>query len=121
MADRRVTPSPESQSRIEPFSRSQGRSESPSNPTSWTSDKPLSALPVLTDGVRAQHKTGPFTVNLKVVTSSSNPFAVAVINKLAVYEGQTIHNTGMRLVKVAEEGLAVEISATGELYFVPFR
>ncbi len=77
-------------------------------------------LPIFSEDL--QHKFGldDMTINMVNPESVRNQYGSAVINHKKVYEKAYILESQVRLLKVVDDGIAVEVSRTGGRYFMEY-
>ncbi len=80
----------------------------------------LKELPILTKAGQLQYADGPLMINMVGPASETNPQGYSVINKMTVYEGQTIPRTELRLLVVELDGVAVAVQGSGQRYYIKF-
>ncbi|PCJ50479.1 MAG: hypothetical protein COA73_18505 [Candidatus Hydrogenedentota bacterium] len=83
-------------------------------------DRSIASYPVFTRSVQANFGLKKLRINMLRPRSEGVPYPSAVINMVTVFEGETILNSSARLFKVESHGIGVEISRTGEKYYLKF-
>ena len=77
-------------------------------------------LPLFTEVMQHKYGLDELTINLVKPQSPRNQYGSAVINRKKVYEDAYIAGSQIRLIKVVNDGIAVEVSRTGEKYFIEY-
>lgn len=77
-------------------------------------------LPALGFSIRSRYGLEDLKVQMVSPAGETRPHGSAVISRMKVYEGERIQGMPARLVRVESYGIAIEITTTGDLYFVKF-
>lgn len=80
----------------------------------------LVELPMLTRTDKERYADARLKINMVMPKSSTNPYGFAVIDRMKVYEGQSIPGTRLELIGVDIEGIGVLVQGSRLRYFVPF-
>ena len=75
---------------------------------------------MLTRTDRERYADARLQINMVMPSSSTNPYGFAVIDRMKVYEGQSIPGTQLELIGVDFEGIGVLVQGSRLRYFVPF-
>jgi len=75
-------------------------------------------LPPLRGSDRVRHGLEYLRINVLRADSETTPYPHAIINLHKVFVGDVIPGTGARLAGVAEHGIALEVDASGERFYV---
>lgn len=93
-----------------------------------SSVKSIYDYPLLTPSVMSRYSLNGMRINMLSPLSEFNRYPSAVINNHKIYVGDRIkleingqtQNTRARLVDVAKDGVAIEITGTNDVYFVKY-
>lgn len=77
-------------------------------------------LPPFTADMRNRYGLNNLLINIVNPKSERNPYGSAMINNKKVFEDGYIAASQIRLHKVVNEGIAVEVSRTGDKYFIEY-
>jgi len=79
----------------------------------------LKALPELRSTDRMRHGLEAMRINFLRESAPQRPAAMAVINLNKIHIGEVIPGTTARLVAVERHGIGIEITSTGDRFYVP--
>ena len=79
----------------------------------------LRALPELRSTDRMRHGLEAMRINFLRESAPQRPAAMAVINLNKIHIGEVIPGTTARLVAVERHGIGIEITSTGDRFYVP--
>lgn len=77
-------------------------------------------LPILTKTGQLRYADEPLMINMLKPASDTNPYGFTFINRIKVYEGQTIPGTELQLLGVELDGIAVIVKSSGQRYYINF-
>ena len=80
-------------------------------------------LPILSSAIREKYNLGDLKLNMvwpsDLSGSYGRPYDLALINRMKVQVGDRIPGTNVRLVKVEQDGVAIQIIGTLKYFFIP--
>ena len=80
-------------------------------------------LPILSSAIREKYNLGNLKLNMvwpaDLNGSYGRPYDLALINRMKVQVGDRIPATNVRLVKVEQDGVAIQIIGTLKYFFIP--
>ena len=79
----------------------------------------ISLLPILTMSDKERLGLGRLRINMIRVPNKHRPHGSAIVNLRAVYVGERIPGTRVKLIGVEMRGIAVEDESTGSQFYVP--